>query len=87
MVDSPQAIPSGSASGWDALVAGWGQLNASLAATFRPTGNQDAFLRTVGLVIDETERITLATETGDSYPYREARPTAGSRSGATRAWS
>ncbi len=86
VVDSPQEIPQGSTSGWDALVAGWGQLNASQAATFRPTGKQDAFLRTIGLVIDETERIALATETGDSYPYREARPTAGSRSGATQAY-
>jgi hypothetical protein len=86
VVDSPQMIPAGSASGWDTLVAGWDQLNASLAATFRPTEKQDAFLRTLGLVIDATERITLAAETGDSYPYREARPTAGSRSGATQAF-
>jgi AAA domain len=61
-------------------------VDASLAATFRPTEKQDAFLRTLGMVIDATERITVATETGDSYPYCEARPTAGSRSSATQAY-
>jgi hypothetical protein len=86
VVDSPQEIPRGSTPGWDKLVTGWDQLSASLAATIRPTEKQDAFLRTLGLVIDATERITLATETGDSYPYREARSTAGSRSGATQAY-
>ncbi len=37
VADSPRAIPPGSTSGWDTLVAGWDQFNASLAATFRPT--------------------------------------------------
>jgi hypothetical protein len=86
VVDSPYGIPQGSACGWDALVAGWDQLTASLATTSGPTERQDAFLSMLGEVIDATERITSASEGGDSYPYREARPTGGSRSGATQAY-
>ena len=84
-VDSPQAIPQGSTSGWDTLVAEWRGLMASLATTSQPTERQEAFLSTLGEVIDATERITTASE-GDSYHYREAKPTGGSRSGATQAY-
>lgn len=86
VADSPQGIPQGSASGWDALVAEWNQLTASLATTSGPTEGQDAFLSMLGEVIDATQRITSASEGGDSYPYREARSTGGSRSGATQAY-
>lgn len=85
-VDSPQAIPQGSTSGWDTLVAEWRLLTASLATTSQPTERQEAFLSTLGEVIDATERITTASEGGDSYHYREVKPTGGARSGATQAY-
>ena len=84
VVDSVREIPQGTNSGWDALVDGWGELGASLVTVAKPTGWQDEFLRTLGEVVDATERITIANENGDSYAYREARPTAGTRSGATQ---
>lgn len=87
VVPSPEGIPQRADSGWDALVAGWDALTSSLAMTARPTERQDAFLRTLGGVIDATERIMTASGEGcDSYPYREAKPTGGSRSGATQAY-
>jgi AAA domain len=86
VVGSTREIPQNVNSGWDALVAGWNDLIASLATTARPTGQQDAFLSTLGEVIDATERITTASEVGDSYPYREAKPTAGTRSGAAQSY-
>jgi hypothetical protein len=86
VVGSTRDIPQYANSGWDALVAGWNDLMASLATTARPTGQQDAFLSTLGEVIDAAERITTASEVGDSYPYREAKPTAGTRSGASQSY-
>ena len=86
VVSAPEEIPKGADSGWDALVDGWDALTASLATAPRPNERQDAFLDTLGDVIDATERITTAAEGGDSYPYREAKPTGGSRSGATQAY-
>ena len=84
VVDSVREIPQGTNSGWDALVAGWDRLTASQVTTVQPTGEQDAFLATLDDVVDATERITVAGENGDSYPYRKATPTAGTRSGATQ---
>lgn len=87
LVPSPEDIPRGTDSGWSTLVAGWDALTASLAMTARPTKRQDAFLRTLSGVIDATESITTASGEGsDSYPFREAKPTGGSRSGATQAY-
>jgi hypothetical protein len=85
VVSAPEEIPRDADSGWDALVDGWDQLTDSLATAARPNERQDAFLNTLDDVIDATERITTA-EGGDSYPYREAKPTGGSRSGATQAY-
>lgn len=84
VVNSVREIPQGVNSGWDALVASWDQLRTSQVAAPQPTGPQDAFLHTLGEVIDATERITTANEDGDSYPYRLVKPTAGTRSGATQ---
>ncbi len=83
-VNSPQEIPQGTTSGWNLLAREWAGLDASLAAGAPTTGPQDAFLRTLGAVIDATERITSENDSGQSYPYREVKPTAGTRSGASQ---
>jgi hypothetical protein len=84
VVDTPQQIPQGASPGWDLLVSGWDELTASMAMTVPPTSEQDGYLRTLGAVIDATERITAESEASPGYPYRQARTTAGSRSGATQ---
>ena len=83
-VNSPQEIPQGTASGWNLITREWAGLGASLAISTPPTGPQDAFLGTLGGVIDATERITADSDSGQSYPYRGVKPTAGRRSGATQ---
>jgi hypothetical protein len=84
MVDSTRDIPQGTVNGWDQLVQGWDELSAAMATTAPPTSQQDGFLRTLGEVVDATERITTSEDAGQSFPFREARPTAGTRSGATQ---
>jgi hypothetical protein len=86
VVASLNEIPRGTDSGLDAIFDGWGRLTASLAKIDRPTESQDAFLDTLGDVIDATERITTASEGGDGYPYREVKPTGGARSGSAQAY-
>jgi hypothetical protein len=86
VVGSVREIPQGTEPGWDALTRGWDALAASMATTAPPTEEENGFLRTLGEVIDATERITTATESGTSYPYREAKPTGGARSGATQSY-
>ena len=49
---SARRDPQGADSGWDALVDGWDALTASLATAPRPNERQDAFLDTLGDVID-----------------------------------
>ena len=84
VVNSVREIPPGTDPGWGALTSGWTALAASMATTAPPTDKQNSFLGTLGEVIDATERITMATESGTTYPYREAKPTGGARSGATQ---
>lgn len=86
VVDSLRGIPQGANSGWDAIFDRWGRLTARLATVPQPTRQQHAFLGTLGSVIDATERIVMASEGGDGYPYREAKPTGGARSGAAQAY-
>ena len=86
VVDSVRAIPQGADPGWNALVTAWDALGASMATTAAPTEEEDSFLGTLGEVIDATERITTATEAGTAYPYKEAKPTGGVRSGATQSY-
>jgi len=83
VVSSVGEIPQGADPGWGALTSGWDTL-ASMATTAPPTEEENGFLGTLGEVIDATERITTATESGTAYPYREAKPTGGARSGATQ---
>jgi hypothetical protein len=86
VVSSVREIPQGTDPGWGALTSGWEVLAASMATTAPPTEEEDRFLETLAGVIDATERITTATESGTTYPYREAKPTAGTRSGATQSY-
>jgi hypothetical protein len=86
VVSSVREIPQGTDPGWGALTSGWAALAASMATTAPPTEEQNSFLGTLDEVIDATERITMATESGTTYPYREAKPTGGARSGATQSY-
>jgi hypothetical protein len=86
VVSSVRAIPQGTDPGWGALTSGWDALTASMATSAPPSEPENGFLATLGEVIDATERITTATESGSTYPYREAKPTGGTRSGAAQSY-
>ena len=85
VVDSTQEIPRGTDPGWDALVAGWDALTASMATTAPPTkGRSLPGHARRGHRCDRAHHHRHRVR--DSYPYREAMPTAGARSGATQSY-
>jgi AAA domain len=86
VVSSVREIPQGADPGWGALTSGWDALAASMATAAPPTEEESSFLGTLGEVIDAAERITTAAESGTAYPYKEANPTGGARSGATQSY-
>lgn len=86
VVSSVDRIPAGADPGWGVLVGGWNAVSASLATAPPPTQDEHGFLRTLGQVIDATERITTAIEASATYSYREVMPTGGARSGAMQSY-
>jgi hypothetical protein len=77
-------IPAGASAFWPRILAEWADCAQATAAPGEApalTARQEAFLDTLGRLIDADEKITTETAKSAPFPYADVRPTGERRSG------